>query len=138
MIHPKQGSYFFLAELIIDLELIYDAPIKDNGSAITAYAIYQWNNYGNDYFYSAYGTGGMFYGHVGYLIPGEVSKPKFQPYVSYATNSYDAVTSNRNIFGIGGNLFFEGHNSKLTLEYKNQKFEDNSAGTVTLQAMIYL
>ncbi len=29
LIHPKAGSYFFLAELIIDLELEYDAPIKD-------------------------------------------------------------------------------------------------------------
>jgi epoxyqueuosine reductase len=29
LIHPKQGSYFFLAELILDLELVYDAPIKD-------------------------------------------------------------------------------------------------------------
>jgi epoxyqueuosine reductase len=29
LIHPKQGSYFFLAELIIDLELVYDTPIKD-------------------------------------------------------------------------------------------------------------
>ena len=29
LIHPKAGSYFFLAELIIDLELDYDGPIKD-------------------------------------------------------------------------------------------------------------
>lgn len=29
LIHPKAGSYFFLAELIIDLELEADAPIKD-------------------------------------------------------------------------------------------------------------
>lgn len=29
LIHPKAGSYFFLAELIIDLELVYDHPIKD-------------------------------------------------------------------------------------------------------------
>jgi epoxyqueuosine reductase len=29
LIHPKQGSYFFLAELILDLELVYDAPMKD-------------------------------------------------------------------------------------------------------------
>ncbi len=29
LIHPKAGSYFFLAELIIDLELVYDNPIKD-------------------------------------------------------------------------------------------------------------
>ena len=29
LINPKQGSYFFLAELIIDLELLTDDPIKD-------------------------------------------------------------------------------------------------------------
>lgn len=29
LIHPKAGSYFFLTELIIDLELDYDDPIKD-------------------------------------------------------------------------------------------------------------
>lgn len=29
IIHPKAGSYFFLAELITDLELEYDGPIKD-------------------------------------------------------------------------------------------------------------
>ncbi|MEL6867178.1 MAG: tRNA epoxyqueuosine(34) reductase QueG [Bacteroidota bacterium] len=29
LIHPRKGSYFFLAELIIDLELEYDGPIKD-------------------------------------------------------------------------------------------------------------
>jgi epoxyqueuosine reductase len=29
LIHPKAGSYFFLAELILDLELDYDGPMKD-------------------------------------------------------------------------------------------------------------
>ncbi|MBK7873511.1 MAG: tRNA epoxyqueuosine(34) reductase QueG [Saprospiraceae bacterium] len=29
IIHPKAGSYFFLAELILDLELEYDHPMKD-------------------------------------------------------------------------------------------------------------
>ena len=29
LIHPKKGSYFFLCELIIDLELEYDHSIKD-------------------------------------------------------------------------------------------------------------
>lgn len=29
LIHPKAGSYFFLAELIIDLPLVADSPIKD-------------------------------------------------------------------------------------------------------------
>ncbi|MEL7022071.1 MAG: tRNA epoxyqueuosine(34) reductase QueG [Bacteroidota bacterium] len=29
LIHPRAGSYFFLAELIIDLPLVADSPIKD-------------------------------------------------------------------------------------------------------------
>ena len=29
IIHPKRGSFFFIAELILDLELDYDGPIKD-------------------------------------------------------------------------------------------------------------
>src|SRR5690606_28983003 len=29
LIHPKAGSYYFLAELILDLDLVYDDPIKD-------------------------------------------------------------------------------------------------------------
>ena len=72
------------------------------------------------------------------MIPGDVSKTRFQPYVSFASNSYDAVDDNRNIFGIGANAFFSGHNSKLTLEYQNQKFGDSDTGTVVVQAMIYL
>ncbi len=35
LIHPKQGSYFFLAELIIDLELESDHPIKDHCGTCT-------------------------------------------------------------------------------------------------------
>lgn len=29
LISPKKGSYFFLAEMIVDFELLYDAPISD-------------------------------------------------------------------------------------------------------------
>jgi epoxyqueuosine reductase len=29
IIHPKKGSFYFIAELIVDLELEYDSPIKD-------------------------------------------------------------------------------------------------------------
>jgi len=36
IIHPKSGSYFFLAELILDMELCYDGPIKDYCGSCTA------------------------------------------------------------------------------------------------------
>ena len=29
LIHPKKGSFFFLAELVLDLELCYDDPMRD-------------------------------------------------------------------------------------------------------------
>ncbi len=35
LIHPKKGSYFFLAELIIDLEFEQDDPIKDHCGTCT-------------------------------------------------------------------------------------------------------
>ncbi|MEZ4874995.1 MAG: hypothetical protein R2793_05985 [Flavobacteriaceae bacterium] len=123
---------------IFAVDAFYDAPLGENGSAITAYATFQSNDYGNNYLFSAYGTGSMLYGHAGYVIPGKDKKTRFQPYVSFASNSYDAVDDNRNIFGIGTNAFFSGHNSKLTLEYQNQKFGESKQSTVTLQAMIYL
>lgn len=36
LIHPKRGSYYFLAEIICDLELEYDGPIKDYCGTCTA------------------------------------------------------------------------------------------------------
>ncbi|MEO6133054.1 MAG: tRNA epoxyqueuosine(34) reductase QueG [Saprospiraceae bacterium] len=35
LIHPKKGSYFFLAELILDIELAYDHPIRDHCGTCT-------------------------------------------------------------------------------------------------------
>lgn len=123
---------------IFAVDAFYDAPLSDDGSALTAYAVYQNNDYGKDYLFSAYGTGSMIYSHVGYVFAGDKTKTRFQPFVSFASNSYDAVSDNRNIFGIGANAYMSGHNSKLTLEYKNQKFGVSKLNTLTLQAMIYL
>lgn len=30
LIHPKKGSYFFLAEIIVDIELVYDSALTDH------------------------------------------------------------------------------------------------------------
>ena len=35
LLNPKKGSYFFLAELILDIELDYDSPIKDHCGTCT-------------------------------------------------------------------------------------------------------
>ncbi len=142
-IHPKgslrsdEGTISGEDVSIFAVDAFYDAPLGENKGAITAYAVFQNNDYGENYLFSAYGTGSMVYGHIGYMIPTE-KLTKLQPYVSFASNSYDAVDDNRNVFGIGTNLFMNGHHSKLTLEYKNEKFGNSESGTLTLQAMIYL
>jgi len=141
--HPKGAVILDGTELkgenvnIFAVDAFYDAPLGENKGAITAYATYQNNDYGTNYLYNVYGTGSMLYGHVGYMLP-TTKVTKFQPYVSYASNTYDAVDDDRNIFGIGANAYFNGHNSKLSLEYKNEKFGESKTGTLTLQAMIYL
>ncbi|REE82765.1 hypothetical protein BX611_0034 [Lutibacter oceani] len=122
---------------IFAVDVFYDAPLADDGSAITAYATYQSNDYGKNYKYSAYGTGSMLYTHLGYVFAGDKTKTRFQPYVSYGSNSYDALADNLNVFGIGTNVYMSGHNSKVTLEYLNKKTGPSKTGTITLQGMIY-
>ena len=123
---------------IFAVDAFYDAPLGENGSAITAYATYQSNDYGKNYKFSAYGTGSMVYTHLGYVFAGDKAKTRFQPYVSYGSNSYDAISDNLNVLGIGTNVYMSGHNSKITLEYLNQKTGPSKTGMVTLQGMIYL
>lgn len=124
---------------IFGLDAFYDSPLGTKGAALTAYALYQNNNYGQNFRYSTtYETGSMLYAQVGYVIPGK-AKTKFQPYVSYNDRQIDALNDNAGQFGIGANAFLSGHNSKFTLEYQNTKYATNKAiNTVTLQAMIYL
>ena len=80
----------------------------------------------------------MLYGHVGYVFKGDKTKTRYQPYVSYGSHSYDAINDNRSSFGLGVNAYMSGHNSKLTLEYKNEKLGVTDSNIISLQAMIYL
>jgi hypothetical protein len=120
------------------VDAFYDKPLGTDGSAITAYAVFQSNDYGENYLFGAYGTGSMIYGHVGYVLKGDLTKTRFQPYLSYGNHSYDATTDDRSTLGIGVNAYLSGHNSKLTLEYKNENFGAVETNVVSLQAMIYL
>lgn len=124
---------------IFAVDAFYDAPLGQDGSAITAYLVYQNNDYGENYNFGPYATGNMVYGHVGYLVPGPADKTRLQPYVSYNNRSIDAIDDNATRFGLGANIFMTGHHSKLSLEYANSKVGDaDGTGVFTVQAMIYL
>lgn len=124
---------------IFAVDAFYDSPVGANNGAITAYAVFQSNDYGDNYRLGPYTTGNMFYTHVGYLIGGEKTKTRYQPYVSFNSKSIDAINDNATRFGLGGNIYFTGHHSKLSIEYTNLKVGDaDSQGLFTVQAMIYL
>ena len=80
----------------------------------------------------------MIYSHLGYLLPYSNESLKWQPYVSFSNNDYDAFQQANKILGIGLNAYFSGHNSKLTLEYKNDYYNGKTNNLINLQAMIYL
>ncbi|VXB91717.1 conserved exported hypothetical protein [Flavobacterium sp. 9AF] len=124
---------------ILAADAFYDAPIGSNGGAITAYALYQNSDYGNNFrLGTTYETGSLLHAHLGYLVPGKM-KTKFQPYLSIDSRQIDALNDDASQFGIGTNIYLSGHNSKLTLEYQSLKYAQNDAvNTITLQAMIYL
>ena len=124
--------------LLYAVDAFYDAPLGDRNAALTAYAVHQQNDYGENYLFGPYGTGSMTYGHVGYAFASDNDNLRFQPYVSYATHQFDAADDNRNVLGAGINAYFSGHSSKLTLEYKSDTFGDLKQEIVSLQAMIYL
>jgi hypothetical protein len=124
---------------IFAVDAFYDAPLGENGSAITAYALAQFNDYGENYTLGqTYETGSMLHAHLGYVIPTNKTT-KFQPYLHYTNRQIDAIDDSANQIGIGANAYFSGHHSKLTLEYQSTTYGDFDAiGTLTLQAMIYL
>lgn len=124
---------------IFGIDAFYDAPIGKKGGALTAYALYQNQDYGQNYTYgTTYETGSMLYGHVGYLLPMK-TKTKLQPYLSYNDRKIEALDDNATQFAVGTNLFLSGHHSKLSLEYSTFKYAASDAvNVVTLQAMIYL
>jgi hypothetical protein len=124
---------------IFAVDAFYDAPLGGNNDAITAYAVFQNNDYGEEFRLGPYATGNMFYTHVGYLIPGNKTKTRLQPYISYNNSQIDAIDDNSTRLGVGGNIFLTGHHSKISVEYTNTKVGSADAtGLFTVQAMIFL
>lgn len=119
------------------VDVFYDAPLGESGSALTAYAVAQFNDYGEDYLLGPYGSGTMLYGHVGYLLPGTKTSLRWQPYVSFMNNSFD-VDKTRTRVGVGINMYLSGHNAKLTGEWNRTSFDGSNTSGISLQAMIYI
>lgn len=137
---PTDGSFSGEDVAIFAVDAFYDSPVGDNGAALTVYAVYQTNDYGTNFTLGqTYETGSMRYGHLGYLLPGQAGKAKFQPYLSFTNRTIDALDGTANRFGLGGNVYLSGHNSKISLEYAREQYNDQDARNIlTVQGMVYL
>lgn len=135
-----EGSFVGEDVTIFAVDAFYDKPLGESGAALTAYASFQSNDYGRNFrLGQTYESGSMIYAHVGYLLPGSKTATRFQPYVSYNNRSIDAIDGSASRFGLGGNVYLSGHNSKLSLEFTRQRYDDLDARNIlTLQGMIYL
>lgn len=78
--------------------------------------------------YPQSGTGQAVYGQLGYLMSKRILGPKLrlQPYVAYMFSHYDGYKAldgsiqNANLYDAGVNFLLDGHNAKLTLNYRER------------------
>lgn len=97
------------------------------------------------------GTGHSYYAQAGLLLPKNLIGPKarLQPYVAYLRNSWEGLhdtDGNRkevNVYDAGLNLLLDGHNAKITLNYRarpdfsDQTFLPAGNGAATVNSVQY-
>jgi hypothetical protein len=94
------------------------------------------------------GTGNTYYIQTGYMLPRKNDKLLFQPYLAFTYHDFEGITDSSGdvvpvtFFDIGGNVYFAGHHSKLTLNYRHRPDFTNPDDLtyrpeLTLQAMLY-
>ncbi|MFD2784441.1 hypothetical protein [Hymenobacter rubripertinctus] len=99
--------------------------------------------------YPVVGTGSALYGQAGYLLPKNVlgEKARLQPYAAWQHGRYEGLDAigakNVNVYDLGANVLLDGHNAKLTLNYRarpdySNPQDINYRPEVTLQTMIFL
>jgi hypothetical protein len=137
------------------VDVYYDAPLnKQDGSAISAYAVYMHTDYGHGYLrnqatmnpangsasptiingsgngYPSFGTGNLLYGQVGYKFKNNlIGKTTLMPYASVQYGSYDRLNDKLFYWDAGVNWLLKGHTSKLTLAYQNRPVYQAITGT---------
>ncbi|QKG56265.1 hypothetical protein GKZ68_06185 [Hymenobacter sp. BRD128] len=95
------------------------------------------------------GTGQSYYAQLGLLLPKNLLGPKakLQPYVAYLHNSLNGLLDTDgsirgvNVYDAGLNLLLDGHNAKITLNYRfRPDFSDqtnNADGTIRVNSVQY-
>jgi len=152
-------------------DVFYDSPLAaDKSLALTVYGVYYHFDFGPNYVryvgamnpgYGTVGTRGNALpqsgtGHSGYvqaglLLPENLIGPKerLQPYVAYQYSRYEGLRRANGqrqpakVLDLGANILLDGHNAKLTLNYRSRPDFTNPQNInyrpeLTLQTMVFL
>ncbi len=148
--------------LLLSLESFLDVPLnKEKGTAISAFAGGYYTDYGKNYLrynnamnpatggansltptgvsgaqygntFPMFGTGKVFYGQFGYLLPkGLIGEKNGQlmPYAAIQHGSYDRLgDQSMDVFDIGLNLLMKGQKAKVSVDYQNRPTYEQKAG----------
>lgn len=131
--------------LNVGVDVFFEYPIKDNGSALTVYVAASKTDYGKNYIrnngvlnpasassgntlsgggnaFAMYGTGNTFFTQVGYLLPkkNNTDKNRIQPYADITLCKYDRLKNNIAMWDVGFNWLIEGQLSKVSLNYQSR------------------
>ena len=84
-------------------------------------------------------TGNVLYAQAGYVLPDFNDNVRVQPYATFTNKSIANNDGSANTVGIGANFLLNGHNSKISVEYKSTGRTDGSTvNMLTTQAVIFL
>jgi hypothetical protein len=152
-------------------DVFYDSPLgADKKMALTVYGVYYNFDFGPNYVryvgalnpgYGAVatrgnavpqsGTGHSAYLQAGLLLPKSLlgSAARLQPYAAFQRSSYEGLRKAdgdrqaAKVLDLGANLLLDGHNAKLTLNYRSRPDFTNVNDIkyrpeVTLQTMVFL
>jgi hypothetical protein len=127
---------------VLGVDVFYDAPLNDKGSALTLYGAYNHCDYGKNYlrmvatpnpaasgtgtgFYGI-GTGNIFYAQAGYLFNKRVTedgkdKARLQIYADAEIASLEALKTPMSMYEVGLNYYLTGtFGPKISLGYQNR------------------
>lgn len=143
-------------------EFFLDIPISEKNNAITAYLGYFHTDFGRNYVRKLgandiadteggssfngngndvpmMGSGNTLFFQGGYLFPkSEKYDLRIQPNVSIQHSKFYGLKNATNIYDIGVNIFFKGHDRKLSLSYQNRPIYDMNTEVFSRKGMVVL
>lgn len=132
----------------VSVDVFYDAPTGNRGSALTLYAAASHTDYGKNYIrnngvmnpggggtsfngggsaFPMYGTGNIFFAQAGFLLPVGMLGEKggrLQPYADATLARFDRLKTDLLMWDAGINWLIDGHRSKISLNYQNRPVFD--------------